>query len=88
MNYSPRGVDLKGRAGLDCLELTKMKEDENLGRWQAFPLSPFPQDKEFPGSINFQERKDVLESTNLTRNHEVAGSIPGLAQQVKDPALP
>ena len=26
--------------------------------------------------------------TNRTRNHEVVGLIPGLAQQVRDPALP
>ena len=26
--------------------------------------------------------------TNPTRNHEVAGSVPALAQRVDDPALP
>ena len=37
--------------------------------------------------ITWSSHRGAVE-TNLTRNHEVAGSIPGLTQQVKDLVLP
>ena len=39
-------------------------------------------------NIYFGSSRCGAEETNLTRNHEVEGSIPGLAQWVKDLGLP
>ena len=37
--------------------------------------------------MEIQSSRHGTAEMNLTRNHEVVGSIPGLTQRVKDPAL-
>ena len=48
--------------------------------WPPKPL------QEYSGTLGSSWRG--ISEMNLTRNHEVVGSIPGLTQWVKDPALP
>ena len=55
-------------------------------------LNPLRQKEELPKShllrVDFRSSHLEAAETNPTRNHEVAGSIPGLTQWVKDLALP
>ena len=45
-------------------------------------------EKELPKKSLWRSSRHDAAETNPTRNHEVEGSIPGLAQWVSDPALP
>ena len=47
-----------------------------------------PRFKFYSFKTSFRSSHCDAAETNLTRNHEIAGSIPGLAQWVKDLALP
>ena len=52
--------------------------------WVMMPLKTGVMDKNTSVGVPVM----VQWLTNPTRNHEVAGSVPALAQWVKDPVLP
>ena len=55
-----------------------------LGQHEAAREAGCPRASEKPSRSSHRGTTE----TNPTRNHEVAGSIPGLARWVQDPALP
>ena len=69
---------------MDMAERTEIKQASQPGQFEVdFPISNTLQ-----VHLHFGVSVMAQWLTNPTRNHEVSGSIPGLAQQVKDLVLP
>ena len=64
-----------------CIMLLQISKEQTLDTWHPFLLLKVKFNSERSSHCGTAEM-------NLSRNHELVGSIPGLAQWVKDLALP
>ena len=82
----PGGYGCGQSSQRECPSVRDLPQQTEPSQGRSFPgpRTTFPDEWK---KVNYRSSHRSVAEMNPTRNHKVVGSIPGLAQWVKDPAL-